>query len=171
MMNIGDIAEIQDDGTAILKDGYECTTEVAKVLAQHDGPVKVMDISTMPEDFAEILVRHNGKGLIFNHSNADGPCLSNKAAEILASYKGHLVIMDIDKLNYGNVGKELEIAKAFSKHQGMLDLGITSISIEAATELFKHQGPLQADGLYDSSSQEVIALYEAHKKRWPWPET
>lgn len=168
-MTIGDIAEILDDGTAILKDGYECSTDVAKVLAQHDGPVKVMDISTMPEDFAEILVRHNGKGLIFNHSNADGPSLSNKAAEILASYKGHLVIMDIDKLNYGNIGDEVEIAKAFSKHTDLLDLGITELSKEAALELFKHPAPLQADGLYDNASDEVIALYEEHKKRWPWP--
>lgn len=168
-MNITDIAEIHDDGTASLKDGYECTTDIAKVLAQHDGPIKVMDVSTMPEDFAEILVKHNGKGLIFNHTNADGPRLSNKAANILASYKGALVIMDIDKLNYDDLGDELEIAKAFSKHTGLLDLGITELSKEAALELFKHPAPLQADGLYDSASDEVIALYEEHKKRWPWP--
>jgi len=60
-MKIDEIADIRDDGTASLKEGYELTTEVAKLLAVHDGPVEVLEISRMPEEFVEIIVQHNGK--------------------------------------------------------------------------------------------------------------
>lgn len=165
-MNIQDIADIRDDGTASLKEGVELTEDVAEVLANHDGPVEVMDLSVMPEDIAEILVQHNGKGLVFNHTNADGPRLSVKAAEILATYKGKLTINDINKLNYGDWGDEVEIAKALAKHKGELVLGISQISTQAATELFKHEGPLYVDCLYDDASDELLALLEEAEKRW-----
>ena len=55
-MKIEEIAEIRDDGTASLKEGYELTTEVAKLLAAHDGPVEVWEISRMPED----IIKHIG---------------------------------------------------------------------------------------------------------------
>lgn len=165
-MNIQDIADIRDDGTASLKEGVELTEDVAEVLANHDGPVEVMDLSVMPEDIAEILVQHNGKGLVFNHTNADGPRLSVKAAETLATYKGKLTINDINKLNYGDWGDEVEIAKAFAKHKGELVLGISQISTQAATELFKHEGPLYVDCLYDDASDELLALLEEAEKRW-----
>jgi hypothetical protein len=165
-MSIQDIADIRDDGTASLKEGIELTEDVAEVLANHDGPVEVMDISTMPEDFAEIVVQHNGKGLVFNHTNADGPRLSVKAAETLATYNGKLTINDINKLNYGDLADEVEIAKALAKHKGELVLGISQISTPAATELFKHEGPLHVDGLYDDASDELLALLEEAEKRW-----
>ena len=168
-MNINEIAEVIEDGTAVLKENHELNQEVADILAKHDGPVSIPDIMEMPEEFAENIVRHNGKGLTFNHSNADGPRLSNKAAEILATYKGPLKIMDIDKLNYGETGDEIEIAKAFAKHKHMLELGITKISGSAAKELLKHQGPLNIDGIYENSPEDIVALYEEQKKRWPWP--
>lgn len=165
-MNIQDIADIRDDGSASLKEGVELTEDVAEVLANHDGPVEVMDLSVMPEDIAEILVQHNGKGLVFNHTNADGPRLSVKAAETLATYKGKLTINDINKLNYGDWGDEVEIAKALAKHKGELVLGISQISTQAATELFKHEGPLYVDCLYDDASDELLALLEEAEKRW-----
>lgn len=165
-MNIQDIADIRDDGTASLKEGVELTQDVAEALANHDGPVEVMDISTMPEDFAETIVRHNGKGLVFNHTNADGPRLSVKAADTLATYKGKLTINDINKLNYGDLADEVEIAKALAKHKGELVLGISQISTQAATELFKHEEPLHVDCLYDDASDELLALLEEAEKRW-----
>ena len=165
-MNIQDITDIRDDGSASLKEGVELTEDVAEVLANHDGAVEVMDISVMPEDIAEILVQHNGKGLVFNHTNADGPRLSVKAAETLATYKGKLTINDINKLNYGDRGDEVEIAKALAKHKGELVLGISQISTQAATELFKHEGPLYVDCLYDDASDELVALLEEAEKRW-----
>ena len=165
-MNIQDITDIRDDGSASLKEGVELTEDVAEVLANHDGAVEVMDISVMPEDIAEILVQHNGKGLVFNHTNADGPRLSVKAAETLATYKGKLTINDINKLNYGDRGDEVEIAKALAKHKGELVLGISQVSTQAATELFKHEGPLYVDCLYDDASDELLALLEEAEKRW-----
>ena len=165
-MNIHDIADIRDDGTASLKEGVELTQEVAEALAKHDGPVEVMDISTMPEDFAEAIVQHNGKGLVFNHTNADGPRLSVKAAETLATYNGKLTINDINKLNYGDLADEVEIAKALARHKGGLVLGISQITIPAAKELLKHEGPLYVDCLYDDASDELFALLEEAEKRW-----
>ena len=165
-MNINDIADIRADGTASLKEGVELTKEVAETLSKHDGPVEVSDISTMPEDFAELIVQHNGKGLVFNHQNADGPRLSVKAAATLATYNGKLTINDIDRLNYGELADEVEIAKALAKHKGDLILGISEISTSAATELFKHDGPLYVDCLYDNASEEVLALLEEAEKRW-----
>ena len=165
-MNIQDITDIRDDGSASLKEGVELTEDVAEVLANHDGAVEVMDISVMPEDIAEILVQHNGKGLVFNHTNADGPRLSVKAAETLATYKGKLTINDINKLNYGDRGDEVEIAKALAKHKGELVLGISQINTQAATELFRHEGPLYVDCLYDDASDELLALLEEAENRW-----
>lgn len=165
-MSIEEIADIREDGTASLKEGIELTKDVAHTLAKHDGPVEVMDISTMPEDFAEIIVQHHGKGLVFNHTNADGPRLSVKAAETLATYNGKLTINDINKLNYGDLADEVEIAKALAKHKGELVLGISQISTPAATELFKHEGPLHVDCLYDDASDELLALLEEAEKRW-----
>lgn len=165
-MNIHDIADIRDDGTASLKEGVELTQEVAEALAKHDGPVEVMDISTMPEDFAEAIVQHNGKGLVFNHTNADGPRLSVKAAETLATYQGKLTINDINKLNYGDLADEADIAKALARHKGELVLGISQISTQAATELFRHEGPLYVDCLYDDASDELLALLEEAENRW-----
>lgn len=165
-MNIQDIVDIRDDGTASLKEGVELTEDVAEALAKHDGPVEVMDISTMPEDFAKTIVQHNGKGLVFNHTNADGPRLSAKAADTLATYKGKLTINDINKLNYGDLADEVEIAKALAKHKGELVLGISQISTQAATELFKHEGSLYVDCLYDAASDELLALLEEAERRW-----
>ena len=178
-MNVNDIAYFldHDPGTAYLKDDIDLTPEIAEVLIQHDGPIKVSDVFTIPEDFAEIIVKHNGKGLAFNNSNGDGPRLSNRVAQILATYKGDLTLNDIERLNHGypteapyrdDIGDELEIAKAFAQHKGSLCLGITEISIEAARELFKHEGPLWVDGLYDDDNWptgELLALLEDLEKR------
>lgn len=168
-MQLNQIADFRDDGpgmgaTAILKQEYEVTAEVAELLAGHDGPVEVWDIMIMPEEFAEVIVNHNGKGLQFNHNNAGGPMLSNRAAEILATYNGELIINDIDSLNYGEIGDEVEIAKALAKHKGTLVLGITQISTEAAIELSKHEGPLYVEGLNDEASDEVLAILENAQK-------
>jgi hypothetical protein len=177
-MNISDIAYFldHDPSTAHLKDGVDLTPEVAEVLIKHDGPIVIGDVITIPEDFAEIIVKHNGKGLSFNNSNGDGPRLSNRVAQILATYKGSLTLNDISRLNHGypaeapyrdDIGDELEIAKAFAQHKGSLCLGITEISTEAARELFKH-GKLWVDGLYDDDNWptgELLALLEDLEKR------
>jgi hypothetical protein len=165
-MSIEEIADICEDGTASLKEGIELPKDVAHTLAKNYGPVEVMNISTIPEDFAEIIVQHHGKGLVFNHTNADGPRLSVEAAETLASYNGKLTINDINKLNYGDLADEVEIAKALAKHKGELVLGISQVSTRAATELFKHEEPLYVDCLYDDASDELLALREEAEKRW-----
>jgi hypothetical protein len=181
-MTINEIADIDADGTARLKEEcwslvYDSPQEVAELLAGHDGPVEVRDIDEMPEEFAEIIVRHNGKGLQFNHNNANGPRLTNRVAEILSTYNGPLTINDISVLNYGNKGDEVEIAKAFAKHNGTLTLGITKLSIEAAKELIKHQGPVQLDSLIeygveygdlpeDQYKLLLPLLDEAYKRWW-----
>lgn len=169
-MKIDEIADIRDDGTARLKEEYELTIEVAKVLAVHDGPVEVCEISRMPEEFAEIIVQHNGKGLQFNHSNADGPILSDKAAEILSRYKGDLTINDLPKLNYGDIGDEVAIAKALGKHKGgeLYLNGLRELRAEAAKELLKHEKPVYLESMVDDNlfNPEVLALYSAAEKRW-----
>ena len=169
-MKIEEIAEIRDDGTASLKEGYELTTEVGKLLAAHDGPVEVWEISRMPEEFVEIIVQHNGKGLRFNHSNADGPRLSNKAAEILSRYKGNLTINDLPKLNYGDLGDEVVIAKALGKHKGgeLYLNGLSELSTEAATELLKHEKPVYLESMVDDNlfNPEVLVLYSEAERNW-----
>ena len=174
-MNIKDIANFVDHlpSMAFLKEDIELTPEVAQVLIQHDGPLRFDDVSTIPQDFAEIIVKHNGKGLEFSNANADVPRLSNKVAQILATYNGDLKLPDISRLNHGfpenHIGDELEIAKAFAQHKGSLALGITEISVEAARELFKHEGPLWVDGLYEDSlpTGELLALVkELEQREW-----
>lgn len=169
-MKIEEIAEIRDDGTASLKEGYELTTEVGKLLAAHDGPVEVWEISRMPEEFVEIIVQHNGKGLQFNHSNADGPRLSNKAAEILSRYKGNLTINDLPKLSYGDLGDEVAIAKALGKHKGgeLYLNGLSELSTEAAKELLKHEKPVYLESMVDDNlfNPEVLTLYSEAERIW-----
>jgi hypothetical protein len=169
-MKIDEIADICDDGTARLKEEYELTIEVAKVLAVHDGPVEVCEISRMPEEFAEIIVQHNGKGLQFNHSNADGPILSDKAAEILSRYKSDLTINDLPKLNYGDLGDEVAIAKALGKHKGgeLYLNGLSELSTEAAKELLKHEKPVYLECMIDDNllSSEALSIYQEAESRW-----
>ena len=169
-MKIEEIADIRDDGTASLKEGYELTTEVGKLLAAHDGPVEVWEISRMPEEFVEIIVHHNGKGLQFNHSNADGPRLSDKAAEILSRYKGNLTINDLPKLNYGDLGDEVAIAKALGKHKGgeLYLNGLSELSTEAAKELLKHEMPVYLECMIDDNllNSDALSLYKDAEKRW-----
>lgn len=169
-MKIEEIADIREDGTASLKEGIELTKEVGQVLAAHDGPVEVWEISRMPEEFAEVIVQHNGKGLQFNHSNADGPRLSNRAAEILSRYKGNLTINDLPKLNYGNLGDEVAIAKALGNHKGgeLYLNGLSELSKEAAKELCKHDLPVFLEYMIDDNllNQEALSIYKDAEKRW-----
>ena len=169
-MKIQEIADIRDDGTASLKEGYDLTTDVAKVLAVHDGPVEVWEISRMPEEFAEIIVQHSGKGLQFNHSNSDGPRLSIKAAEILSRYKGNLTINDLPKLSYGDLGDEVAIAKALGKHKGgeLYLNGLSELSTEAAKELLKHEKPVYLESMVDDNlfNPEVLTLYSEAERIW-----
>ena len=166
-MNLNEIANINEDGSISLKAGQELTAEVASVLASHEGPVEVWDIDTMPVQFAETIVNHIGKSLRFNHSNADGPRLTDRVAEILATYKGTLTLNDINKLNYGDLGSEVAIAKALANHKGgeLYLNGLSQLSEEAATELLKHEGPVHLEGLEDVTDQVCQMLEEANS-RW-----
>jgi hypothetical protein len=76
----------------------------------------------------------------------------------------------LPKLNYGDLGDEVVIAKALGKHKGgeLYLNGLTELSTEAATELLKHEKPVYLESMVDDNlfNPEVLALYNEAERNW-----
>ena len=168
-MKIGEIADLKN-GTATLKTNCLLNEEVGKLLSVFDGPLYLPINSEISNDFARTIIQHNGKGIYFVEETScddesEGPKLSNQTAEILSRYKGKLAFDFLPKLNYGDAGDELFIAKAFGEHKGgsLSLLNLKELSAQAAVLLCKHEEPVEMDSISDA---KIIKIFEEAQRRW-----
>lgn len=168
-LKIDEIATIKDK-VAFIKTECELNEEAAKILSAFNGPLYFPINSQISDVFAENIIKHNGGGLFFDgedstSENSEGPILSNRAAEILSRYNGDLSFNYLPKLNYGDVGDEIFIAKVLGQHKGgnLSLLNLSEISEEAAINLFKHKNGVEIDSV---SQERILKLYEMAEQRW-----
>jgi hypothetical protein len=168
-MKIEEIAELKK-GTATLKSNCQLNEEVGKLLSVFDGPLYLPINSEISNDFAQTIIKHNGKGIYFVEETScdeesQGPRLSNQTAEILSKYRGNLAFDFLPKLNYGDAGDELFIAKAFGEHKGgsLSLLNLKELSAEAAVLLCKHEEPVEIDSISDL---RILKIFEAAQRKW-----
>jgi hypothetical protein len=76
----------------------------------------------------------------------------------------------LPKLNYGDLGDEVAIAKALGKHKGgeLYLNGLSELSPEAAKELLKHEMPVYLECMIDDNllNSDALSLYKEAEKRW-----
>ena len=162
-LHIADIAIIKNK-IPELKYTYEFSEDIADCLSGYDGPIEICNQSQLSPETAMIVVKHNGKGLTFKNSDSDGPQLTEKTAEILATYKGDLIFEDMPKLNCGDLASEIIIDEAFSNHKGgtLSFNNLRELSSGAAKKLFMHEKPIEIPQIEDEDyfNEEVRELYE-----------
>ena len=173
-MKIEEIADLKS-GSATLKMNCPLNEEVGRLLAVFDGPLYLPLNSEISKAFAQSIIKHNGKGIYFVEKascdeDSEGPKLSNQTAEILSKYKGNLAFDFLPKLNYGDAGDEVYIAKVFGEHKGgsVSLLNLKELSAEAAKELLKHENPVYLELMVGDKllTPEALAIYQEAESRW-----
>jgi hypothetical protein len=166
------IEEIADllSGNATLKINCPLNEEVGRLLSLFDGPLYLPVNCEISNVFAQTIIKHNGKGIYFVEEtscddDSEGPRLSNQTAEILSRYKGDLAFDFLPKLNYGDAGDEICIAKVFGEHKGgsLSLLNLKKLSPEAAVLLSKHEEPVEMDSISD---EKILKTFEEAQRRW-----
>ena len=142
-MNIEGISEIFDwleqEALEDMKRAKTLDLAKAEQFLEDDESIDLGELTSITDEAAEVLSRHQGGGLHLYGLAA----LSNAAAESLSKIRG------ADRLFLSGLASISDAAaQALSRYQGWLCLGsFTELSDAAAESLSKHKGELRLNGL------------------------